>query len=73
MLVLTLPAGFRNAQLRSHVAALLGRTLNEYRPAQMTYDLRRLRLKRFICRKPGTTCYELTSYVRHTSLFLARL
>ena len=72
-LFLTLPAGFRNAQLRQHVAALLGRTLDEYRPAQMTYDLRRLRLKGFISRKPGTTCYELTPYGRHTSLFLARL
>lgn len=72
-LFLTLPAGFRNAQLRAHVAALLGRSLDEYRPAQMTYDLRRLRLKGFICRKPRTTCYELTPYGRHTSLFLARL
>ena len=72
-LFLTLPEGFRNGQLRQHVAALLGRTLDEYRPGQMTCDLRRLRLKGFISRKPGTTRYELTPYGRHTSLFLARL
>ena len=72
-LFLTLPEGFRNGQLRHHVAALLGRTLDKYRAAQMTYDLRRLRLKGFISRKPGTTRYELTPYGRHTSLFLARL
>jgi hypothetical protein len=72
-LFLTLPAGFRSRQLRPHVAALLGRNLDEYKPGQMTYDLRRLRLKGFIGRKPRTTRYELTPYGRHTSLFLARL
>ena len=39
----------------------------------ISYDLRRLRLKGFISRKPGTTRYELTPDGRHTSLFLARL
>jgi len=72
-LFLTLPAGFRNRQLREYVAALLGRELADYRPGQMTYDLRRLRLKGLICRQPGTTRYELTPYGRNTSLFLARL
>jgi hypothetical protein len=72
-LFLTLPEGFRNGQLRAHVAALLGRNLEDYRPGPMTCDLRRLRLKGFISRKPGTTRYELTPYGRHTSLFLARL
>jgi hypothetical protein len=72
-LFLTLPAGFRNRQLRRHVAALLGRNLEDYTPSQMTYDLRRLRLKGLICRKPGTSRYELTPYGRNTSLFRARL
>jgi hypothetical protein len=72
-LFLTLPAGFRHRQLRHYVAALLGRELADYRPGQMTYDLRRLRLKGLICRRPGTTRYELTPYGRNTSLFLARL
>jgi len=72
-LFLTRPAGFRNAQLRQHVAALLGRDLADYRPAQMTYDLRRLRRKGFICRQAESTRYELTPYGRYTSLFLVRL
>jgi hypothetical protein len=72
-LFLTLPEGFRNGQLRAHVAALLGRDLAQYGPGQMTYDLRRLRLKGFISRKEGTTRYELTPYGRNASLFLARL
>ena len=59
-LFLTLPAGFRNRQFRQHVAALMGGDLADYKPGQMTYDLRRLRLKGLICRKPGTSRYELT-------------
>jgi hypothetical protein len=54
-------------------AALLGRDSADYRPAQMTYDLRRLRRKGFICRQSGSTRYELTPYGRHPSLFLVRL
>jgi len=72
-LFLTLPAGFRNRQLRQHVAVLMGVDLEGYRPGQMTYDLRRLRLKGLICRKSGTTAYELTPYGRYLSLFLSRL
>jgi len=37
--------GFRNRDLRQQVADLLGVTLAQYTPHQMTYDLRRLRLK----------------------------
>lgn len=40
-----LPRGFRNHDLRPAVGALLGRS---YTTAQMTYDLRRLRLKGLI-------------------------
>lgn len=72
-LFLTLPAGFRNRQLRQHVAALLGRDSEDDTAGQMTYDLRRLRLKGRICRKPGTTRYELTPYGRNTRRFLVRL
>jgi hypothetical protein len=72
-LFLTLPAGFSNRQLRQCVAQLLDLDLKQYKPGQMTYDLRRLRLKGFICRKAGTHSYELTPYGRNTSLFLTRL
>ena len=44
-----LPRGFRNRELRPQVASLLGRP---YTAAQMTYDLRRLRLKGLIHRIP---------------------
>ena len=49
--------GFRNRDLRQQVADLLGLTLTEYTTHQMTYDLRRLRLKGLIYRprKPIAT------------------
>lgn len=72
-LFLILPAGFSNRQLRQQVAELLGVDLEHYKPGQMTYDLRRLRLKGFIYRKPKTNSYELTPFGRNASLFLARL
>ena len=48
-----LPAGFRNRELRPHVAALLGRELTTYSRGAMTYDLRRLRLHGLIQRIAG--------------------
>src|SRR5437773_10011893 len=53
-----LPRGFRNRDLRPHVEALLGRP---YLAAQMTYDLRRLRLKGLIHRIPKTHRYSATT------------
>ena len=49
-----LPNGFSNQMLREHVAAFQGKNSDEYTPRQMSYDLRRLRLKRFVQRVPGT-------------------
>lgn len=72
-LFLTLPAGFTNRQLRQHVADILGLDLDHYKPGQMTYDLRRLRLKGLICRKARSHSYEVTPYGRNISLFLARV
>jgi hypothetical protein len=43
----------RNRQLRSHVAALLGENRLQHSVAKMSYDLRRLRLKGLIYRKPA--------------------
>jgi len=54
-----LPRGFRNRDLRPQVEALWGRP---YSAAQMTYDLRRLRLKRLIHRIPKTHRYTTTTY-----------
>ena len=50
-------AGFTNKSLRSLVAGLLGA---DYTSAQMTYDLRRLRLHGLITRLPGTHTYVTT-------------
>ena len=43
-LFMLLPQGFRNADLRHHVAQLWGLGLETYLPGRMTYDLRRRRL-----------------------------
>ncbi len=66
-----LPRGFRNADLRTHVSALLG--LDHYTPGQMTYDLRRLRLKGLIARLPNTHRYILTTYGLKVALFYTKV
>jgi hypothetical protein len=65
-----LPRGFRNHDLRPSVEALLGHT---YTTAQMTYDLRRLRLKGLIHRIPKTHRYTVTSYGLKVAFFYAKL
>jgi hypothetical protein len=65
-----LPRGFHNRDLRRQVEALLGRP---YSAAQMTYDLRRLRLKGLIHRIPKTHRYTATSYGLKVVFFYAKL
>jgi hypothetical protein len=65
-----LPRGFRNRDLRPAVEALLG---HPYTAAQMTYDLRRLRLKGLIHRIPDTHRYTATSYGLKVAFFYAKL
>jgi hypothetical protein len=65
-----LPRGFRNRDLRPQVEALLG---HPYSAAQMTYDLRRLRLKGVIHRIPKTHRYTATSYGLKVAFFCAKL
>ena len=65
-----LPRGFRNRDLRPHVAALLGRS---YSRSQMTYDLRRLRLKGLIHRIPRTHRYTTTTYGLKVAFFYSKL
>ena len=50
--------GFTNKSLRALITGLLG---SDYRPGQMTYDLRRLRLAGLIQRLPHTNHYTLTT------------
>jgi hypothetical protein len=65
-----LPRGFHNRDLRRSVEALLGRS---YSAAQMTYDLRRLRLKGLIHRLPTTHRYTATTYGLKVAFFYAKL
>jgi len=62
--------GFRNADLRKHVAELLDR---RYKPPMMTYDLRRLSRKGIICRAAHTNRYFLTPYGWKVCRFFTRL
>jgi hypothetical protein len=64
------PAGFRHRDLRPRVAALLGRP---YSTAQMTYDLRRVRLRGLIERSLGTHRYHLTPYGVRVAFFYSKL
>jgi hypothetical protein len=52
--------GFHNRDLRGLVSHLLGVTTEQYTAGQMTYDLRRLRLKGLIFRPPRTNRYFVT-------------
>jgi len=65
--------GFPNRDLRELVADLLGATSEEYTASQMTYDLRRLRLKGPIFRPPKTHRYFLTSYGWKIARLFSRL
>ena len=72
-LFLHLPNGFRNRDLRNHIVNLLGVDASEYHAGKMTYDLRRLRLKGIISKKPDTTQYFMTPYGYRVTQFLTRL
>jgi hypothetical protein len=65
--------GFHNRDLRGLVADLLGLTLQEYTAPQMTYDLRRLRLKGLIFRPPRSNRYFVTPYGWKVARFFSRL
>jgi hypothetical protein len=65
--------GFRNHDLRKQVADLLGVTMSDYSPNQMTYDLRRLRLKGLIYRPTGTHRYFVTPYGWKVARLFSRL
>ncbi|HVA60916.1 MAG TPA: hypothetical protein VNG13_10345, partial [Mycobacteriales bacterium] len=62
--------GLTNASLTPLVAALLDRP---YTSKQASYDLRRLRRKRFIERVPGHNVYRVTPYGRAHATFLSKL
>ncbi len=63
-------AGFNNRSLCALVAGLLGTT---YTSAQMTYDLRRLRLHGLIARLPRSNTYFLTPQGLRVALFYTKV
>jgi hypothetical protein len=67
---LTATVGFTNKSLRASVSQLLGRP---YSQTQMTYDLRRLRLKGLIIRVPHTNTYVLTTEGIRAAVFYTKL
>jgi hypothetical protein len=62
--------GFRHPDLLPQVADLLG---SDYSAHQLTYDLRRLRLKGMIWRVPNSHRYLITPYGCKVALFFTRL
>jgi hypothetical protein len=62
--------GITNRSLRARVAGLLG---TDYSSAQMSYDLRRLRMKGVIARLPHTNTYTLTSDGMRIAVFYTKL
>jgi hypothetical protein len=62
--------GFTNRSLRAQVATLLG---EPYSTRQMSYDLRRLRLKGLITRLPHTNTYVLTDDGQRVAIFYTKL
>ncbi len=72
-LFMLLPQGFRNADLRQHVAQLMGVTPIEYSAGKMAYDLRRLRLHGIIARKAGTNSYHITHEGMRICLFITKV
>jgi hypothetical protein len=65
--------GFHNRDLRAMVADLLNVTTEQYTASQMTYDLRRLRLKGLIFRPPRTNRYFVTPYGWKVARLFSRL
>ena len=65
--------GFHNRDLRAQVANLLGVTISQYTTSQMSYDLRRLRLKGLIYRPPRTNRYFVTPYGWKVARLFSRL
>jgi hypothetical protein len=68
-----LPHGFVNADLRHHLAPLLGLAPELMTSGQITYDLRRLRLHGLIERTPSSFHYRVTDTGLHTAMLLTRL
>lgn len=65
--------GFRHADVREILPTLLGIAPEAYTASQMSYDLRRLRLKGLIARVAGKHTYILTTYGRKVIYLMTKL
>ena len=65
--------GFSHADVRETVLALLNVSPEAYTTSQMSYDLRRLRLKGLIVRIKNTHRYLLTTYGRKVAYLMTKL
>ncbi len=68
-----IPAEITSRTLRPRVAHLLGLSPEQYSSAQMTYDLRRLRLKGLLERSTHAHRYRLTTLGRKVVIFFTKL
>lgn len=66
------PNGFRAADLRRHLAPLLGMAPDELRQGRLSYELRRLRLHGVIERIPRSHRYRVTELGFRTACFFTR-
>ena len=64
---------FANHDLRRQVADLLGVAVDAYTANQMTYDIRRLRLKGLMYRPPRSHRYFVTPYGWKVARLFSRL
>lgn len=67
------PTGFRQREVRSHIAQFLGRDPGAYTPSQATYDLRRLRLHGLLERLPKSHRYQLTDRGARIAMLYVRV
>lgn len=68
-----IPGELTNKTLRPRVAQFLNRDEQSYTSAQMSYDLRRLRLKGLIVRLPRSHRYQLTEMGSKIAIFFTKL
>jgi hypothetical protein len=68
-----IPGGLSNKTLRQRIPDLLGVPTSAYSGAQMSYDLRRLRLKGLVTRVPKTQQYVLTELGTKVAVFFTTL
>ena len=68
-----IPSGLSNKTLRQYIPDLLAVPASAYSGAQMSYDLRRLRLKGLIVRVPKTQQYVLTELGAKVAVFFTKL